>query len=326
MDAEIENRVKGCGSCQEHLNAPAKAPLHPWEWPECAWSRVHVDFAGPFEGSMFLLVVDAYSKWIEVVPVRHATSQTTIEKLRVIFATHGIPEMLVSDNGTPFTSADFQEFVTRNAIRHVLTSPYHPASNGLAERAVQTFKSAMRKMSTGSLETRLAKFLFHQHLTPHTTTGNAPAELLLGRRPRSLLDVVRPDLSKTVRQHQESQRQQHDNRARVRGFEIGDSVFVRNFSQQYPHPKWLIGQIHDVRGPVSYSVQLHDQRIVRRHIDHIHRRTATEPPTPPSTTPDDSLFDDLCLPSSGSAPPPSTMPQLRRSTRVRRPPDWWVPG
>ena len=104
----------------------------------------------------------------------------------------------MSDNGTPFTSAKFQEFVSRNAIRHVLTSPYHPASNGLADRAVQTFKSAMRKMATGPLEGRIAKFLFDQHVTPTTTTGNVPAELLPARRPRSLLDVVRPDLSKTV--------------------------------------------------------------------------------------------------------------------------------
>ena len=89
MDPEIENRVKPCHACQENLKSPAKALLHPWEWPERAWSRAHVDYAGPFEGSMFLIVIDAYSKWMEVVPVHHATSQTTINKLRVIFATHG---------------------------------------------------------------------------------------------------------------------------------------------------------------------------------------------------------------------------------------------
>ena len=168
-------------NCQENLNPPARAPVHPWEWPECVWSCVHVDSAGPFEGSMFLLVVDTYSKWMEVVPIRHATSQTTIDKLRVIFAIHGLPEMLVSDNGTSFTSAEFQEFVSSNAIRHVLTSPYYPASKRLTEKAVQTFKSAMRKMSTGPLESWIARFLFPPHLTPTTTTGNAPAELLLGQ-------------------------------------------------------------------------------------------------------------------------------------------------
>ena len=80
-DSDIEKRVKNCHLCQQHLNAPTKAPLHPWEWPERAWSRVHVDYAGPMDGLMFLIVVDAYSKWMEVVPVKSATSQVTIEKL-----------------------------------------------------------------------------------------------------------------------------------------------------------------------------------------------------------------------------------------------------
>ena len=129
---------------------------------------------------MFLIVIDAYSKWMEVVPVKSATSQATIDKLRSIFVTHGLPEMLVSDNGTAFASAEFQEFTSRNAIRHIFVSPYHPSSNGLAERAVQSFKSAWRKSSEGSTDTRIAKFLFHQRLTPHTSTGNSPAELLMG--------------------------------------------------------------------------------------------------------------------------------------------------
>ena len=133
MDAAIEDRAKECYLCQESQKSPVKAPLHPWEWPERAWARVHVDFAGPFEDHMFLLLVDAHSKWMEIHPVKRADSKTTIQKLRTIFATHGLPEMLVSDNGSVFTSAEFQEFTSRNAIRHVTTAPYHPSSNGLAE-------------------------------------------------------------------------------------------------------------------------------------------------------------------------------------------------
>ena len=108
MDAGIEQRVKCCQSCQENQSAPAKAPLHPLEWSEHAWSHVYVDYAGPLEGHMFLLLVDAYSKWMKVAPVYNATSQSTIEKHSIIFATHGLPEMLVSDNGSVFTSSEFQ--------------------------------------------------------------------------------------------------------------------------------------------------------------------------------------------------------------------------
>ena len=115
-----------------------------------------------------------------------------------VFVQMALPEMLVSDNGSVFTSAEFEEFTSQNFIHHNLTSPYHPASNGLAEGAVQSFKAIMRKMTSGPIETWISKFLFHQLLTPHTSTGISPADLLLGRRPRSLLDVVRPHLSRTV--------------------------------------------------------------------------------------------------------------------------------
>ena len=170
MDAVLEKRVRECGQCQEYQKAPAKALLHPWEFPEQPWSRVHADFAGPFEGKMYLLMVDAYSKWIEVHIVNAATSSVTIDKMRTVFATHGIPELLVTDNGSSFTSAEFSNFLSRNGIRHVTSAPYHPATNGLAERAVQTFKLAMKKQSSGSFGVSVGQILFH--LQTHTSLYN----------------------------------------------------------------------------------------------------------------------------------------------------------
>ena len=171
--------------------------------------------------------------------------------------------MLVSDNGSVFASSEFQEFMSQNLICHVLTSPYHPASNGPAERAVQLFKAVMKKMTSGPIETRIAKFLLYQHLTPHPSTGNSPAELLPGRRPRSLLDVVRPDLSRTVRQHQERQKQQHDSHAMARKFSEGDLVFVHNFSSQHLSLTLIPGRVLTTQGPVSYSVLLSNHGVVR---------------------------------------------------------------
>eukprot|EP00731_Ephydatia_muelleri_P012870 Em0007g180a len=108
------------------------------EWPSKPWSRLHIDHAGPFLGKIFLIVFDAYSKWLEVVPVVSTSSQQTIRELRHLFATHGLPEIVVSDNGTAFSSTEFGCFVKHNGIRHIRCAPYHPSSNGLAERAVQT--------------------------------------------------------------------------------------------------------------------------------------------------------------------------------------------
>ncbi|VDH91898.1 Hypothetical predicted protein [Mytilus galloprovincialis] len=140
MDAEIEQTVRACHKCQVNRHAPPEAPMHPWEWPSNPWSRIHIDYAGPLYGKMFLVCVDAHSKYLDVHVVNSATSANTIEKLRTMFAIHGLPESIVSDNGTPFASQEFQDFVQRNGIKHIRSSPYQPSTNGLAERAVQTFK------------------------------------------------------------------------------------------------------------------------------------------------------------------------------------------
>ena len=107
IDGEMEAMVCGCSECQVNQKAPAAVPMQPWEWPARPWSRIHIDNAGPFLGKMFLIVVDTHSKWMEVELVPAAASAHTIQKLRAMFATHSLPELLVSDNGTAFTSAEF---------------------------------------------------------------------------------------------------------------------------------------------------------------------------------------------------------------------------
>ena len=83
---------------------PVKAPLHPWEWPSHPWSRLYIDHAGPYLGKQYLLIVDAHSKWIDVHIVNSTSAETIIMKLRNVFATHGLPEQIVSDNGVGFAS------------------------------------------------------------------------------------------------------------------------------------------------------------------------------------------------------------------------------
>ena len=192
IDADLEQKVKTCKACQSTNKNPVPAPLHPWEWPRWPWSRVHADYAGPFMGQMFLLLVDAHTKWIDIHIVSSATSQSTIEKMRKTFATLGLPEMLVTDNGSVFMSSEFTNFVKHKGIRHVTSSPCHPSSNGLAEHAVQTMKDGLKKLVSGSLETKLARFLFKHRLTPQTVRGVSPAELMFGRPLRSQLDLPQP--------------------------------------------------------------------------------------------------------------------------------------
>ena len=143
FDRNLEDVVRHCDTCQSSRPTPPVAPLHPWIWPSRPWSRIHVDFAGPYLGHRFLVVIDAHSKWMEVIPMNSTITTVTVEKLRVMFAQFGIPEVVVSDNGTNFVSKEFEEFMQRNGVKHITSAPAHPSSNGLAENAVKTFKSGI---------------------------------------------------------------------------------------------------------------------------------------------------------------------------------------
>ncbi|XP_056144368.1 uncharacterized protein K02A2.6-like [Lampris incognitus] len=140
IDSQIELQAKSCHSFQRSQREPSLAPLHPWMWPSSPWERIHVDFAGPFEGHMYLVVVDAHSKWPEVQIMDSTTASKTITVLRGLFSRHGLPHILVSDNGPQFCSEEFATFLKANGVKHIRSAPYHPATNGLAERFVQTFK------------------------------------------------------------------------------------------------------------------------------------------------------------------------------------------
>ena len=120
---------QSCPRCQQSRNVPPPAP---WEWPREPWARLH-PFAGPFQGRMFLVLVDAYTKWLEVLPMSSTTTAATVEKVRHIFAVHGLPQRIVTNNGPQFTSREFAEFLEGNGVVHVRVAPYHTPSNRLVE-------------------------------------------------------------------------------------------------------------------------------------------------------------------------------------------------
>lgn len=155
LNSDIEQHVRQCTVCQASRPQPPVAPTHSWGVPKQPWNRLHLDFAGPFMGSMFLVLVDAFSKWLDVIAMNAITSSVTIEKLQGIFATHGLPQIIVTDNGRSFVSEEFQSFCHANGIRHITSAPYHPATNGLAERAVQSFKQGLKRLEGGSLKSKL---------------------------------------------------------------------------------------------------------------------------------------------------------------------------
>lgn len=180
---DIEHLCRNCSKCVLEQKEPARVKTHFWEYPSQPWDRKHIDFAGPFFGHTFLLVVDAFSKWPEISIVTSTTANTTIGKLNHLFASHGIPKVLVSDNAAVFTGIEFQSFIKANSIKHFTSAPFHPASNGQAERFVYTVKPALRSMKLGhyTVQDSLNSFLFSYRRAPNVTTGESPASLFLKR-------------------------------------------------------------------------------------------------------------------------------------------------
>ena len=110
LDKELEELVQNCHAYQANQQKPATAPLYPWSWPTGAWQQIHIDFARLFSGNMFFLVLDAYSKWLEIFLMPTTTSNKTIETFKSLLARYGLPEQIVSDNGPQFTSNEFKWF------------------------------------------------------------------------------------------------------------------------------------------------------------------------------------------------------------------------
>lgn len=142
---------------------------------------------------MFLVGIDAHSKWPEVAIMRSTTAETTIEKLGEMFTRFGSPEQLVGDNGPQFISQDFERFLEANGVQHSRSAPYHPSTNGLAERFVQSMKHALKaSQGQGSLHQRLHSFLLSYRNVPHSTTEVAPAVLLMKKPLLTSFDLLNP--------------------------------------------------------------------------------------------------------------------------------------
>ncbi|XP_064109047.1 uncharacterized protein K02A2.6-like [Macrobrachium nipponense] len=252
VDRDIENLVKKCMNCALQQNNPIPTRMHPWELPRYPWQRVHIDFAGPFLGYSYLILVDAYSKWPEVIPMQTTSSVATIRSLMQIFSTHGLPERIVTDNGPQFTSQEFMDFLN------------HPSTNGEAERFVQTFKHNMkcRQANSGNVASHIAKFLLSYRTTVHNTTGITPSYLLMGRRIRNKLDLMYPSLQSQLEQKGYDQVKKLPN---VRHFAPSGYVMVRSYNTP---EKWVQGEIVRKIGNLHYDVNV-GGKIVKRHVDQL---------------------------------------------------------
>ncbi|XP_063839146.1 uncharacterized protein K02A2.6-like [Ostrinia nubilalis] len=267
IDRDLEEVARECLPCRELRPAPPAAPLHSWPWPAEPWARLHVDFLGPFNNNYYLIIIDAHSKWIEVEKVNTTSANAVCDSLRRHFSRFGLPKRIVSDNGPPFSSAAFAEYLNCNGIKHTLVPPYHPSSNGAAENAVRTIKRVLKKAELEREDTNraLSRFLFMYRNTEQSTTGREPAVALMGRRLRGRLDLLRPDAAERVRARQLVEEARDE--APLRVAKQNEPILIRNYSKS--GNKWEEGVVHERIGPVSYNVTTKNGHTHKRHIDQI---------------------------------------------------------
>ena len=255
---DIEGLSKNCSTCKLNQKNPPRTVIHPWIPATKPWERLHIDFC-EYEKDNWLILVDAYSKWVEVVNMRKKIdSPALIRELRRIFATHGLPVCMVSDNGPSLVSQETLDFYRSNGIEHIRIPTYKPQVNGLAERMVRTFKESMKKMQMNcrDVNKNVASWLLTYRNTPHATTKKTPSEMMFGRRTRSLLTLLYP-LPKV--------KQQVTGPQLYREFKVQDKVLAKNVL----HDRWEPGTVIDREGSKFYKVLGENGETHLKHIDQL---------------------------------------------------------
>ena len=307
IDSQLEDRVRGCEPCQLSRGLPP-AELHSWAEPTKPWERVHADFF-EFESEMYIVVVDAFSNWVEVFPMKSTTSTALIGVMKQLITRYGIPIVFVSDNGPQFTSEEFTEWMKKRGVDVRNSPPYWPQANGLAEGYVNRVKGGLKR---GSLEDWLI-----QHRSTPGCKGASPAKLFLGREITKLSDFANPLLTPETT----AQEEQNLNK-----FKLGEEVLFRR------NKKWIRGVVTKVTGNNTVNLRTPDGRETLVSNNHMRKwngkytgksdiskppdpcsNPCPDPVLPVSDQPPDRVMIDLVT------PPPSESRKYNLRERRKRP-------
>lgn len=264
--------MQRCETCQRHRAAPPREPLAPHAVPQLPWDTLAADI---FELNklQYLLVVDYYSKFVEVVYLPNMRSDTVIAKMKGMFSRFGIPRKLITDNAKQFVSSEFTEFVKKWEFKHVTSSPLYPRSNGLAERNVQTVKRLLKKATDNKMEWQLALLNFRN--TPITGEEYSPAQMLMGRSlntrlpvaPKSLIPkAIEPKQVRNLRQGKiDNMKRYYDRGTKsLSTLSPGEEVRVKD-GKVWNKPR----VVEKAEGDRSYWVKVDNGGTYRRNRSHI---------------------------------------------------------
>lgn len=266
MSKDIQEAVEKCEVCAEFQNNNSKQPMQSHEIPGRPWSRVSSDLF-TLNSRDYIVLVDSYSDFIEVGELRSTNSSDIIRFLKQQFSRHGIPNVLVTDNGPQFSSSEFTTFSSTWEFKHVTSSPTHAKSNGKAESAVKVVKKMFKKARRDSKDPWLA--LLDQRNTPTQGVGSSPAQRLMSRRTRTLLPIaanllypkVEEGVTKMLKLKRQKAKSYHDRSSIVLPeLEIGHEVRVAGQRNK----TWEAGTCVEKLSDRSYMVEVNGA-IIRRN-------------------------------------------------------------
>ena len=245
---EVRQIADCCDACQRHKPANQKETLHPHEVGTLPWEKIGADLC-EIDGENYLVVVDYFSNFIEIDFLTTTTTLQIVRKLKGMFARWGIPCQIMTDCGSQFTSEEFRNFLKNWGISQVTSSPHYHQSNGKAESAVKIIKQMIKKCKENDEDA--FRGLLELRNSPRQDTDRSPAELMLGRKPRSLLPSKphssNPTLEEAKRRKkmsQDSTKKTFDRRARdLKPIPVNSPVFYRT-----PKNAWGPGKVVESTG------------------------------------------------------------------------------
>ena len=301
LSREIEEMVMRCDICAK-VRPEVKEKLMASSFPSRPWERLGMDLCD-HRGVVYLVIVDYFSRWLEFRKLQNQTSEHTIAVLKEVFATHGIPDIVMSDNGPQFSSAHFSAFAATYVFTHTTSSPRYPQSNGESERAVRTLKQLLSKNDDAQLA------LLTYRTTP-LQSGLSPSEMLMGRQLRTRLPTTDSKLQQGVPEHarqtvviredeqRNAQQQQFDLRHRAKdlpALQPGNNVWIRDMNRhgsvvkRSPQPRsYLVqmpkGIVRRNRAALVTMSDHHEDDIAEQpSVPSEHADVATTPRRPPSS-------------------------------------------
>jgi transposase InsO family protein len=315
MNGEIKEAVTNCSICAEFQAKQQNQPMQTHEIPDRPWSRLATDLF-TLHNKEYIVLVDSYSDYVEVSQLKGTTSAALIEFLKELFSRHGIPDILMSDNGPQYTSHEFAEFSKHWEFKHITSSPYHSRSNGKAEAAVKIVKNLFKKAIADEKDPWLA--LLDYRNTPTEGIKSSPCQRLMSRRTRTLVPVstnlLYPELVEGVQERLQLRRQKaksyfDKNTKILPDLDIGQEIRVAGQRKK----TWQLGKCLEKLSDRSYVVQT-DGETVRRNREDIRPKLNADKTTSTET----SLIPEEASTTKPQTPAPSMA--RRTSARPTKPP------